>query len=89
MNRHHRRIRNWLATAVAIATPLAMASTASANRVIEPTLPGPGPIHHVHILRVSGGNRDQRADRCGAEPDQPPRPRRRRRRLNQPDSILT
>ena len=55
MNRHHRRIRNWLATAVAIATPLAVASTASANRVIEPTLPGPGPIHHVHILCASAG----------------------------------
>ena len=57
MNRHHRRIRTRLATAVAIATPLALASSASATRVIEPTLPGPGgPIHHVHvrILRVSG-----------------------------------
>jgi hypothetical protein len=45
-----------LATAVAIATPLAVASSASATRVIEPTRPGPGPIHHVHahILRVSG-----------------------------------
>jgi hypothetical protein len=43
-----------LATAVAIATPLAVASSASATRVIEPTRPGP--IHHVHahILRVSG-----------------------------------
>jgi hypothetical protein len=54
MTRHRRRIRNWLATAAAFATPLALASTASAHRVIEPTLPGPGSIHHVHILRVSG-----------------------------------
>jgi hypothetical protein len=57
MNRHHRRIRTWLATAVAIATPLALASSASATRVIEPTLPGPAPIHHGHILRVSGATR--------------------------------
>ena len=54
MTRHPRRIRTWLATTVAIATPLAAASSASATRVIEPTLPGPGPTHHVHILRVSG-----------------------------------
>jgi hypothetical protein len=55
MNRNHRRIRNWLATAVAIAAPLALAASASATRTIEPTLPG-GPMHHVHahVMRVSG-----------------------------------
>jgi hypothetical protein len=59
MIRHHRRIRTRLATAVAIATPLALASSASATRVIEPTLPGSGRIHHVHVhlLRVSGATR--------------------------------
>ncbi len=59
MNRDHRRISTWLATAVAIASPLALASGASATRVIEPTLPRPAPIHHVHvhILRVSGATR--------------------------------
>lgn len=57
MNRHPRRIRTRLATAVAIATPLALASSASATRVIEPTLPGHGPVRHVHILRVSGAAR--------------------------------
>ena len=54
MTRHRCRIRNWLATAVAFATPLALASTASAHGVIEPTLPAPSTVHHVHILRVSG-----------------------------------
>ncbi len=53
MNRHHHRIRTWLATAVAIATPLALASSASATKVIEPTLPGPGPIHQSPISCVS------------------------------------
>jgi hypothetical protein len=57
VNRHHRRIRTWLATAVAIASPLALASSAAATRVIEPTRPGPGPIHHAHISRVSGATR--------------------------------
>jgi hypothetical protein len=59
MNRHHRRIRNWLATAVAIAAPLTAASGASATRLTEPTLPAPVRTHHVHvhILRVSGAAR--------------------------------
>jgi hypothetical protein len=57
MTRNRRRITNWLATAAAIAVPLALASSASATRVIEPTLPRPGPIHHIHILRVSGATR--------------------------------
>ena len=57
MTRHSHRIRTALATAIAIAAPLALASSASATRVIEPTLPGPSPIHHVHILRVSGATR--------------------------------
>ena len=52
MNRHSRRVKTLLATAVAFATPLALASSAAATRVVEPTLPRP--IHHVHILRVSG-----------------------------------
>jgi hypothetical protein len=34
-----------------------LASSASATRVIEPTLPAPSRIHHVHILRVSGATR--------------------------------
>lgn len=59
MKHHHRRIRTSLATVVAVATPFVLASSASATRVIEPTLPGPAPIHHVHvhILRVSGATR--------------------------------
>lgn len=55
MNRHH-EIKICLATAVTVATSLGLAASASATKVIEPTLPAPGstPIRHVHILRVSG-----------------------------------
>jgi hypothetical protein len=56
MNRHHRRIRNSLATAVAIVAPLAAASSAAAFKAPpEPNLPG-GTMHrvHAHVLRVSG-----------------------------------
>lgn len=59
MNRHRRRIRIWLATAVAFAAPLALASSASAFKAPpEPTLPG-GTMHrvHAHVLRVSGAAR--------------------------------
>jgi len=57
MNRRLRRIRFWLATGVAIAAPLAIASGASATRMVEPTLPGHGTVRHTHILRVSGATR--------------------------------
>jgi hypothetical protein len=59
MNRHHRRIRNWLATAVAIVAPLAAASSAAAFKAPpEPNLPG-GTMHrvHAHVLRVNGAAR--------------------------------
>jgi hypothetical protein len=56
MNRH-RTIGTSLAAAVVLAAPLALASSASAARVIEPTLPRPTPIQHVHIVRVSGASR--------------------------------
>jgi hypothetical protein len=59
MNRHHHHhgIKTCLATAVTIATSVGLAASASASRMIEPTLPaahGSTPIRHVHILRVSG-----------------------------------
>ncbi len=55
MTRHRRRIRNSLATAVAVATPLALASSASAMKVIDTAGPGrPGHVRHAHIVRVSG-----------------------------------
>ena len=56
MNPHRPRTRIWLATAVALAAPLALATSASAVSTIEPTLPHPihHPIHHVQIQRVSG-----------------------------------
>jgi hypothetical protein len=57
MTRHRRRIRIWLGTAVAIAAPLAVASSASAMNVIEPTLPGHTPVRHTHLVRVSGAAR--------------------------------
>ena len=59
MTRHRRRIRIWLATAVAIAAPLAAASSAAAFKAPpEPNLPG-GTIYrvHAHVLRVSGATR--------------------------------
>ena len=59
MNRHHRRTRTWLTTAMAIAAPLAAASSAAAFKAPpEPTLPG-GTMHrvHAHVLRVSGAAR--------------------------------
>jgi len=54
MKRHRRRMKTWFATATAIVAPLAAASSAAATRVIEPSRPGPAPVRHVHILRVSG-----------------------------------
>ena len=59
MTRHRRSIRNWLATAVAIAAPLAAASSAAAFKAPPaPNLPG-GTMHrvHAHVLRVSGAAR--------------------------------
>jgi len=58
MNRH-RRIRPWLATAIAIVAPLAAASSAAAFKAPpEPNLPG-GTMHRVqaHVLRLSGATR--------------------------------
>jgi hypothetical protein len=59
MTRHRRRVKNWLATAVAIAAPLAAASSAAAFKAPpEPNLPG-GTMHRVqaHVLRVSGATK--------------------------------
>lgn len=42
-----------LSTLSATIISLAVTSSASATRVIEPTRPGTAPIRHVHLLRVS------------------------------------
>lgn len=53
MKRHRLRMRTWLTTAVAMATPLALASSASAMKAIDAG--GPSPARRMPVVADPSG----------------------------------